>query len=94
MLFDKVRFITEKMIEYGKFKLYFGSINNSIVKKWYLLNEHNELYEMKEFDSVRIKSYRVPSCTEIAGKHFYKKKMKNLQVEKKSVISVLVKSSL
>lgn len=95
MLFDKVRFVTDEKVEYGKFVLYFGSVNNSVSKKWYFLNDDKELLEMKEFESEKIKSYRIPSSiNSVASRHFYKKKMNNLRVEHKSVISALVKKTL
>lgn len=97
MVFDKVRFIVEEMVEYDNHKIYFGSCDNSIVKKWYYLNEHNELYEMKEFkggEKSRIKSFLVPAYPPLAGKHFYKKKMNNLRIEKRVLISALIKRTL
>lgn len=94
MIHDKVRFIAEEMVQYEKYELYFGSADNSIVKKWYLLDEHKELHEMKEFGGAQFKSFRVPGYQPVAGKHFYKKKMKNLRIEKKIVFSAFKQRDL
>jgi hypothetical protein len=85
---DGVRFLTTEKCEYDKFVLYFGRLENSIVEKWYCVNEDKEIFETIKSSCNGVEAIRILGYSGNSRKFFYMPKIKKTRVECKSAMNV------